>query len=280
MKKILSLLATTGLVAGSLIATAVPAQAEQGDTDIVLTSGPRVPDLVISSRTCKPIRVSMGFEAQPSDAAFDLVAASLLIWGEGNATPWEELVVADGRDRELTNTNESLEIEPWDWCPTRNDDKNISGLGRFTVTGDLLMWWDAETGLWDEGIDPEIDDIPEPTGGYEFDATTTFTVKQASKVSSAKVTKKGTKRTLSATFTYFDITKKAKKEWTALPKGTKVELQRSTRGANSWKKIKTVKVGSKGAVKTTYKTKTKYDYRFVCAGNATKAPITSKTLSK
>lgn len=221
----------------------------------------------------------MAFQAQPSDAVFDLVMADLLIWSAGDPTPWEEFLVASGPDRVLDNDNEL--IEPWHWCPAAGEG-NVSGLGKFTVTADYLRWWDAGSWGLDEGNEEWADeaDIPDPSGEYEFDATTTFTVKQASKVSSAKVTKKGTKRTLSATFTYFDITKKAKKEWTALPKGTKVELQRSTRGANSWKKVKTVKVGSKGAVKTTYKTKTKYDYRFVYAGNATKAPITSKTLSK
>ncbi len=279
MKKPLSLLAATGLIAGSLLATAAPAHAEAGDTDVTLTSGISAKDLVISAKKCTPIRLSMSFRAQPADAAFDLVVADLLIWAAGNSTPWEELLVADGRDRVLSNDNEL--IEPWQWCPTKGEG-NVSGLGKFTVTGDYLRWWEAGTwGLDEDDEWVEEEDVPDPLGERGIATQTSFTVKQASKVSSAKISKKGSKRTISAKFTYFDITKKAKKEWTVLPKGTKVELQRrAANGSGTWKKIKTVKVGSKGAVKTTYKTKTTYQYRFVYAGSTTKAAVGSKVLKK
>lgn len=272
MKKLLSLLAATGLIASSLLATAVPAHAE-GVTDITLTSGVKVKGLVIRSKECKPIPMSMTFRAEPADTLFDLVGATLLISRAGDPG-WEEYLFAERADRVLSNdrvvsiTDE--DISPWEWCPKKGDG-HISGLGTFKVGVEDLVWWDAGT----------FPDIDAARTGVPALGATTFTVKQASKVSSAKISKKGTTRTLSATFTYFDITKKAKKEWTALPKNTKVELQRrAANGKGSWKKIKTVKVGSKGAAKTTYKTSTTYQYRFVYAGNSTKAPVTSKTLKK
>ncbi|MGC4153735.1 MAG: hypothetical protein QM628_11715 [Propionicimonas sp.] len=266
MKKLLSLLAATGLLAGSLFATAVPAQAEESDTTITLTGGIVVKDLVISSRACKPITISLPFQANPADAMFDEVHAHVVV---GNDKMWyEEYPGAVEGGRVMTNTGAEFG-PPMQWCAAKNNYQNLSGLGAFLVALDYVAWWNA--GSTEE----------QPSGSFDDqEVTATFTVKQASRVSSAKISKKGTKRTISATFSYFDVTKKAKKEWTALPKGTKVELQRSTPGAQSWTKVKTVKVGSKGTVKTTYKTTKKYDYRFVYAGNATKAPVTSKTLKK
>ncbi|MCW5954191.1 MAG: hypothetical protein KIT69_18225, partial [Propionibacteriaceae bacterium] len=161
MKKLLSLLAATGLLAGSLLATATPAQAEVTTTDIALTSGIVVKDLVISSKACRPIPMSMTFQADPADADFDAVAAVLMIHRAGDPEPWEEFLFAGTRDRVLSNDNEF--IEPWQWCPTKGDG-NVSGLGKFTVVGDYLMWWDAGTMGLDEGDELVGDEeVPEPS---------------------------------------------------------------------------------------------------------------------
>lgn len=267
MKKLFSLLAAVSLVAGGLFATATPAQAEEGVTDITVAGDFVVKDLVISSKGCRPIGISLDFEADPQDAAFDEVQAGIWVWGgkvsAKNAV--EEYLFAGGVDRVLTNT---VVFKPIEWCPTKpKNDYSVWGLGKFTVEGEYLVWWDLGT-----------EEEATPNGGLDLYKSATFTVKQASKAASAKASKKGTKRTLSAKFTYFDVSKKA---WKSMPKGTKVELQRrAANGTGAWKKIKTVKVGAKGAVKTTYKTKSTYQYRFVYTGNSTKAPAISKALKK
>lgn len=277
MKKLLSLLAATGLIAGSLLATALPAQAD--DIVDVTAAGPIVvKDLVVSSKACKVIPMSTRITTDPAAATFDYIEAWVGVWNAKTAPEKAEAEILYAVDSNRTLANTVVPgYEQLMWCPTkkvRNDGiegYNLTGLGTFYADGAYIVWWNTPD-------DPD----DQPNGEKVVDTgRTTFTVKQASKASSAKVSKKGTTRTLSATFTYFDITKKAKKEWTALPKNTKVELQRrAANGKGDWKKIKTVKVGSKGAVKTTYKTKTTYQYRFVYAGNSTKAPVTSKTLKK
>ena len=262
MKKLLSLLAATGLVAGSLLATAVPAHAEEGDTTVTLTGGILVKDLVISSKACKSIPISLPFQSDPVDAVFEEVHARVVL--ENDKMWFEQYPGAIGTSRAMTNTSPEFG-PPVEWCAAKNGYRNLSGLGTFRVTLDYVAWWDEGAGE-DEG-----------RSFNDQELTTTFTVKQASKVSSAKISKKGTKRTISAKFSYFDVSKKA---WKALPKGTTIELQRSQPGAKAWTKLKTVKVGSKGAVKTTHKTGTKYDYRLVYVGNSTRTPVTSKALAK
>ena len=276
MKKLLSLLAATGLIAGSLLATTVPAHAED-ITDITLPAPVAVADLVVSSKKCKPIQLATTITTEPATATFDYLEAWVALWA-AKTNPEEaevDVLYATDSNPNLENTEVPGYYTPIAWCPTKTkradgfSGNNLTGLGLFYVESAYLQWWNT----------PDDED---PSGDAEIEAgITSFTVKQASKVTSAKVSKKGTKRTLSATFTYFDIAKKAKKEWTALPKNTKVELQRrAADGKGDWKKIKTVKVGSKGVVKTTYKTKATYQYRFVYTGSATKAPVTSKTLKK
>lgn len=264
MKKLFSLLAAAALVASSLIVTASPASAEEGNSDVAVKIGKiTVKDVVISSAKCKTVPFSISYSADPGDTEFDEVQAWFGV--TRGKTAWQ-VVLADLANQGVIPDRISAVEEPIQWCPGQRDDA-FSGLGKFRVEGVELFWW--YPGAADDA----------PPDGYAVEArTAAFTVKQASKASSAKVTKKGTKRTLSAKFTYFDVSKKA---WKVQPKGTKVELQRrAANGSGSWKKIKTVKVGSKGAVKTTYQTKSKYQYRFVYAGTSTKAPVTSKTLKK
>ena len=272
MKKLLSLLAAAGLGAGSLLATAAPAQADD-IVDVTSASPIVVKDLVVSSKSCKPLRASVRIGTEPVAATFDYVEAWVAFWG-AKASPEEaEVEVLYGMDSSRTLANTAVHgFAPLSWCPTRTKRAdgfpgyNLTGLGKFYAEGAYIQWWNTA-------------DDDDPNGETEVDTgLTVFTVKQASKVSSAKVSKKGTKRTLSAKYTYFDVSKKA---WKAMPKGTKVELQRrAANGSGNWKKVKTVKVGSKGAVKTTYKTKSTLQYRFVYVGNSTKAPVTSKTLKK
>ncbi|MGC3953973.1 MAG: hypothetical protein QM804_06930 [Propionicimonas sp.] len=271
MKKLLSLLAATGLVAGSLLATTIPAQAD--DIVDVTAAGPIVvKDFAVSSKGCKVIPMSIRITTEPVAATFDYIEAWVAVWN-GKTTPEKaevEVLYASDSNRVLANTP-IPGYEQLRWCPTktkRNDGipgYNLTGLGTFYAEGTYLQWWNT--------LDDE-----DPNGEAEVDTgRTTFTVKQAAKVSSAKISKKGTKRTISAKFSYFDVAKKKSK---AMPKKTKIQLQRSVPGTNTWKTIKTVKTNSKGAVKTTYKTKTTYEYRFVYTGSSTKAPVTSKTLRK
>ena len=271
MKKLLSLLAATGLIAGSLLATALPAQAD--DIVDVTAVGPiAVKDVVVSSKGCKVIRLSAKLTTDPVGATFDTAMA--MVWAfAAKAKPEQgsfEALYATDSSRTLANTG-FPEWTPLKWCPTKTKrdpaemGDNLTGLGTFHVEGALVFWWNT---LGDEA-----------SGLTDVDTgRTSFTVKQGGKVSSAKASKKGSTRTLSAKLTYFDVAKKA---WKAQPKGTKVELQRrAANGSGKWKKVKTVKVGSKGAVKTTYKTKSTLQYRFVYAGSSTKGPVTSKTLKK
>lgn len=265
MKKLFSLLAAAGLVAGSLLATALPAHAD--DVEVSVPGPIVVKDLVISSQSCKVIPMSMTFQTEPVDASFDLIEAWVGVWGGKvkQADAEVEALFTWGEDRTLANPK-MADFVPISWCPKKKK-YNVTGLGTFTVEGAYLRWWNT----------PQDEN---PNGDLEVDKSTTFTVKHASKAASAKATKnkKGDKRTISAKFTYYDV---AKKGWKSLPKKTKVQLQtRAADGTGEWKTLKTVKVGSKGAVKTTNKTKAKLQYRFVYAGNSTKAPITSKTLTK
>lgn len=265
MKKLFSLLVATGLIAGSMLATAAPAQAD----DIVDITVPRpivAKDLVVSSKGCKTLSMSMEISIEPVAATYDWIEAFVGVWGGKVTKGKAETEILYGPGAWLANAPGEGFV-PIAWCPSKME-YNVTGLGKFYVEGAVIKWWNTP-------YDEEYNGLTEVRT-----PTTTFTVKQASRVSSAKISKKRTKRTISATFSYFDVTKKAKKEWTALPKGTKGELQRSKPGAQSWTKVTTVKVGSKGRVKTTYKTTKKYDYRFFYAGNTTNAPVTSKTLKK
>jgi hypothetical protein len=95
------------------------------------------------------------------------------------------------------------------------------------------------------------------TGRFESNITTTFSVKQASRLSGFKVTKKGKVRTFSVkgTFYYADGSR-----WASFPKGEKVTLERRSTGG-SWKKVKTMKVGKHGKATAKVTTSRAAQYR-------------------
>lgn len=104
----------------------------------------------------------------------------------------------------------------------------------------------------------------------------TFTVQVGSRITSAKVTKKGKKRTFTATASYFDAGNT--NAWRKFPKGGRVTLQRDNAG--TWTNLKTAKTTKTGKVKITYSTKARASYRLVYAGSATVASSASATLTK
>ena len=262
MRKLLSLLAATGLVAGSLFATAGTASAAEGD--VTITVGEiAVEDLVISAAGCRQIPVSVPYQTEGGQVELYVVAGSLAV-----STLAPELLLVDVAAAGRLGPGFEVPIEgavnQLRWCPGWTAD-GITGLGRFTLSGMDLAW----AGVAADGSDVE--------GDVHAARTASFMVRQAAKATSVKISKKRTKRTLSAKLAFFDVGRNA---WKALPKGTRVELQRSVPGSGAWTKLKTVKVGAKGSVKTTYKTRTTYEYRFFYPGDDTRAPVTSKILRK
>ena len=268
MKRLLSLLAATGLVAGSLLGAATTARADDASGGGTFEVGEfAVPNLVVSSPGCHriPIAVPYTMNAPGMDIA-EVNGAFFIFHGSSkHLARVDPLVLADSTRSGLL-TESGVEFEDFVWCPTKSS-APISGVGRFTMRGMGLSWWKAGTPLGGA-----------PDGYTTVPRTGTFTVKRATQASAVKLVKKGTKRTLSAKLTYFSVSKQA---WKALPKGTRVELQRrAADGSGAWKRIGTVRVGAKGAVKASYRTRTTYQYRFFYPGSPTRTKVGSMVVTK
>lgn len=268
MKRILSLLAVLGLVAGSLLSAATPAQADDATGGVTFKVGKiAVKNLVVSTPGCQKMPIAIPYTVDSHGIALGVVNGDFFVFhGTGKRLARVDPFVLADKTNSGVFTESGYEFEDFVWCPVKRSPV-ISGLGLFTLRGVGIGWLKVGT--------PE-------GGGYDGTAhvkrTATFKVLQGSQFSSVTLAKQKTKRTLAAKLTYFNV---AKQTWKALPKGTKVELQRrAADGSGTWKKVKTVRVGAKGAVKATNVTRTVYQYRFHYAGNSTTAKVGSTVLTK
>jgi hypothetical protein len=105
-----------------------------------------------------------------------------------------------------------------------------------------------------------------------------YTARQGSRFKNAKIVRKGKTRTFTAKAQYFAA--EYVNTWTAVPKGTKVLLQRRARTDQSWKTLKTVRAGKKGAVRVSTKTSKRYFYRLNVSGTKHTWSGTSKVIRK
>jgi hypothetical protein len=106
---------------------------------------------------------------------------------------------------------------------------------------------------------------------YYVRTSTTLTKPSAS---STHVKKNHTTR-LSGKATYVRADSKHWYTKANLPKGTKLVVQQKAKGAKSWSKVGTVKVGSKGTWSKTVKVKKTTSYRVVYGGSSTRGAKTS-----
>lgn len=135
------------------------------------------------------------------------------------------------------------------WCP-------FEGFGTFKISG-LHGDYDGMN-----------DDYDWSDGQWSAPDTATFTIKQGSRFTGARITKSGKTRTLTANASYFKAIDWTN-AWTPLAKGTKVALQRqAANGKGAWTTVKTVAVGKNGAVSASYATSATYRYRLSTSGNS------------
>ena len=250
MRKIARVVAPLFLAAAVTFVPATPAQAADASMDV---ANLKASNLVVKSAKCANVKTSVDY-AIHDDSMAELYA--VLVGGD----VWRGSKHADVAVMfsETEATSGTLRGN-YKWCPSH-------GFGTFKLNNVIgaYIGFDAS----DEVIEQY----------FNHANTATFTVKMGTKFTSAKIAKKGKTRTISAKATYFNT---GSKSWKVLAKGTKVQLQQqAASGAGDWKSIKTVKVGAKGAVKTTYKTSTTYRYRLAYAGMSTKAPSYSSILKK
>ncbi|KYH43046.1 hypothetical protein [Branchiibius sp. NY16-3462-2] len=149
------------------------------------------------------------------------------------------------------------------WCP-------YMGFGTFKISGIHGSYSAAIKNSYQW-----INDAP-----FSVPDTTTFTIKQGSRFTSAKIRKSGKTRTMTANASYFKASDWTN-AWTPLAKGTKVALQRqAANGKGAWTTVKTVAVGKNGAVSASYATSATYRYRLSSAGNSVISAAVTGSLLK
>lgn len=235
-------------------ALVAPATAAHAAELSVAVSNLRATNLVVTSARCTDVKMSFDYVINDDSLAelWSLDAEADVWRGDKNLGSVWFLDSTEAMEGTLT--------ESYLWCP-------YEGFGTLKVnnlTGEYSGWSTS-----DDVVDVD----------FVSPAATTFTVKMGTRFTSAKISKKGKTRTISAKSAYFDAANS--RAWKSLAKGTKVQLQRqAASGVGAWKSVKTVKVGSKGAVKTTYKTSSAYRYRFTYAGTSTRAASYSAIVKK
>lgn len=137
------------------------------------------------------------------------------------------------------------------WCP-------FMGFGTFRIAGIHGSYSAAVKNSYEW-----IDDAP-----FSAPDTTTFTIKQGSRFTSAKIRTSGKTRTMTANASYFKASDWTN-AWMPLNKGTYVALQRqAANGKGAWSTVKVVSVGKNGAVSASYSTSATYRYRLWTGGNS------------
>jgi hypothetical protein len=244
----------TGTKTGYDDATATSAQ-----TDAVVATPPATltaftaSDVVISSGRCVHVPVSATYQVSTYEA-----------WAVTKVTLTSKVTNKRGKKLgTVTLTGSGPDFTPisvGSVSPKRRADLIGTATGTFLwCTGDYLgaIKFAAPKGTW--------------TGTYESAAvggsiTSTLTatghVKAALRLATPKLTVKGTKRTLTATFKTWvpDV-----KGWRALV-GTKVTVQKLVDG--SWVKLKTIRLSASGKVKTSWKATESASYRLAYAGSS------------
>lgn len=146
------------------------------------------------------------------------------------------------------------------WC-------SFEGLGRFTAGPSKVEWsYTVETSYWDSDLQMWLTDTDHREGELRDSSRTSFTVKQASRLSKPSVRRSGRTRTLSTKLSHYNVETSS---WKAMKK-TRVKLQRRAgNGRGPWKTIKTVRTSSSGRATSSVKAARKFQYRFVYGGSGT-----------
>lgn len=241
----------TPIIALAALALTIPATATAMEPTQVTITDFQATSIVVTSGRCVDIPMSFKYATtDPTIVEPGWVDADIDLWNGDENTG-----TVDFGDE----TNSGTMTGEYTWCAI------FDGLGTFNLTN--------LTGEVD-GYNANNDLIERSFTAPEVQAT--FTVQTGSRITSAKVTKKGKKRTFTAAASYFDVGNT--NAWRKFPKGGRITLQRDDAG--TWTNLKTAKTDKKGKVKFTYSAKARASYRLVYSGSTTVAGSTSATLTK
>lgn len=229
-------------VAGAVfvLSSAPTAMAADYPVDI---SNLKAANVTVTSGGCRNVYFSANYRLTDSritsDEYFSMTAYADLWLGGKNVD----------NDMDMVSKRSGVWSSSFFWCP-------FEGFGTFKISG---LHGDYD------GPDVAYNWID---GKWSVPDTATFTIKQGSRFTGAKISKSGRTRTMTAQASYFraiDWTN----AWTPLARGTKVALQRqAANGKGAWATVKVVQVGKNGAVSASYAASATYRYRLWTGGNS------------
>lgn len=229
---------TGAVIAFSSVPTAIAADYP---VDI---SNLKAANLSITSGACRDVYFSANYALRDSriDPQYFVASIQADLWLGGKNL---------GTDYDMLQTVSGRWSSSFFWCP-------FEGFGTFKIAGVRGSYSGAIKNSYQW-----VTDAP-----FSVPDTTTFTIKQGSRFTGAKISKSGKTRTLTANASYFKASDWTN-AWTPLAKGTKVALQRqAANGKGAWSTVKVVTVGKNGAVSASYATSATYRYRLWTGGNS------------